>query len=202
MYHPFLSYPESHGTDIRLLSRFSPKRLGFSSQTLGIPVPNAWDFCPIRLGFLSQTLGNRWDDSFMRMVRAMLRRSFTFIGHIAHLKKTVKDGKDSKNPNFFRKNRNRNSPIHIFVFFEKVLKTTVFTVFTVCNPPHGTFWGRRAFCTICLISSESLHFSSFPRPSVLQKASNRIPREVSDLGLFAETPPHFPKAPKAPKANF
>ena len=114
-------------------------RLGFLSHTLGISVPYAWDFCPIRLGFLSQTLGNRWDDSFMRMVRAMLCRSFTFIGHIAHLKKTVKDGKDSKNPNFFRKYRNRNSPIHIFVFFEKVLKTTVLSVFTVCNPTHSTF---------------------------------------------------------------
>ena len=138
----------------------------------------------------------------MRMVRAMLCRSFTFIGHIAHLKKTVKDGKDSKNPNFFRKYRNRNSPIHIFVFFEKVLKTTVFTVFTVCNPPHSTFWGLCAFCTICLFSPENLHFSFYPHPFVSQKAFNRTPREVSDLGLFAETPPHFPKAPKAPKANF
>ena len=71
--HPFLSYPESHGTDIRLLSRFSPKRLGFSSQTLGIFVPNAWDFRLKRLGFLSHTFGilvpNAWE-SLGRLLHA------------------------------------------------------------------------------------------------------------------------------------
>ena len=169
MNHPFLSYFESQGTDIRLLSRFSPKRLGFSSQTLGIPVPNAWDFCPIRLGFLSQTLGNRWDDSFMRMVRAMLCGSFTFIGHIAHLKKTVKDGKDSKNPNFFRKYRNRNSPIHIFVFFEKVLKQPSYLSFPSAIPSTALSEASTLFASSVLFCTKAFTFPSFHTPLFFKK---------------------------------
>ena len=60
------------------------------SRAFGIPVPYVWDFRPKRLGFLSQTLGNRRDDGFVRMALAMLCRSFTFMGHIAHPEKTVR----------------------------------------------------------------------------------------------------------------
>ena len=135
------------------ISRISPKRLGFPSHTLGIPVPNVWDFCSIRLGIVVTTASRELltpccDEASPLLVPSPTRKNKEGnprgLGNKAFRRNTTSisegsEGSEGEFSNFFKKCQNLNSPIHNLVILEKVLKNACLSFGTFGNPIHNPF---------------------------------------------------------------